>query len=333
MRVVVTGGAGYIGSHLVARLVEQGDEVTVVDNGRTGHPEALAPFAGVDWVALDVSERDALAALLRARGIQAVYHFAAWSLVAESMSDPLRYYRNNVAGTEALLSAMVAAGVRDCIFSSTAAVYGAAGLEPLTEDQPCAPTNPYGETKLAIERMLAWAWRAYGIRSVSLRYFNAAGAHDRWPIGEDHRPETHLLPTLLGHLARGEATPVSVYGTDYPTPDGTAIRDYIHVMDLAEVHVRALAWLQDQAGAYAFNVGSGCGYSVRDVIRTVERVTGRTLIVREGPRRPGDPPHLVAAIDAAGRELGWRPQHSDLEFIVDTAWAWHRAHPHGYDPV
>jgi UDP-glucose 4-epimerase len=330
MRVLVTGGAGYIGSHLVAHLVQQGDEVTVVDNLRQGHAQALALFPSVVVVNEDVSNRDALAKLLTSRGIEGVYHLAASSVVSESMERPLAYYRNNVAGSEALLSAMVQANVLRLVFSSTAAVYGDAGADPLTETLPIVPTNPYGETKRTVEQLLYWVWRAHGVRSVALRYFNAAGAHSRWPIGEDHNPETHLIPTLLKSVTRSEPTPVKIYGTDYPTRDGTAIRDYIHVMDLAEVHGLALQWLRDHNGAFAFNVGSGRGYSVQQVVDMVSDVTKTKLAATHAARRRGDPPQLVAAIGRIAKDLGWNPHYSELRNIVESAWNWHRTHPDGY---
>ncbi|MCY0898939.1 MAG: UDP-glucose 4-epimerase GalE [Firmicutes bacterium] len=334
MRVLVTGGAGYIGSHLVAHLVQQGDEVTVVDNLRQGHAAALAGFPSVSLVTADIGDRATIGDLLVHRGIEAVYHLAASSLVSQSMADPLGYYRNNVAGTEALVAAMVNAKVSRLVFSSTAAVYGDAGGGPLTEGMALSPTNPYGETKWVIERMLAWAWRAHGVRSVCLRYFNAAGAHPGGTLGEDHAPETHLIPTLLRSVARGQPDPVTIYGTDYPTPDGTAIRDYIHVMDLAEVHQVACQWLAEEDGAFIFNVGSGTGYSVRQVVDVVGQVTGQRLRVIEGARRAGDPAQLIASTDRIHQELGWRPHASDLAYIVETAWRWHQQFPHGFrDPM
>ncbi len=333
MRVLVTGGAGYIGSHLVAYLAQKGDEVTVVDNLRQGHAQALALFPSVIVVMEDVSNLDAMTKLLTTRGIEGVYHLAASSLVSESMTNPLAYYQNNVVATTSLLSAMVQAHVPRLVFSSTAAVYGDAGSDPLTEALPLLPTNPYGETKRAIEQMLHWAWRAYGLRSVALRYFNAAGADSRWAIGEDHNPETHLIPTLLKSVGQPQSTSVKIYGTDYPTKDGTAIRDYIHVKDLAHVHDLALQWLIDEDGAFAFNVGSGQGYSVREVVDMVSRVTGTKLDPAPAPRRQGDPPHLVAAVGRIRQELGWTAQYSDLENIVESAWHWHRTHPHGFANV
>jgi len=244
------------------------------------------------------------------------------------MSDPSVYYRNNLTGSERFLTAIKAAGVQMLVFSSTAAVYGEPDIIPIPETHETRPTNPYGETKRGVERMLYWAYRAYGLRSVSLRYFNAAGAHPDRPLGEDHQPETHLIPQAL-QAALGKG-PLTIYGTDYPTPDGTAIRDYIHVMDLAEAHRLAVEWLPTHPGAHVFNLGNGTGFSVQQVIDTVQQVTGRKIPVNLGPRRPGDPARLVASVQRARAELGWEPRLSDLPTIIGTAWAWHQTHPTGY---
>ncbi|AEW05605.1 UDP-galactose 4-epimerase [Sulfobacillus acidophilus DSM 10332] len=328
MRILVTGGAGYIGSHTVSVLVDHGHDVTVVDNLTTGHRESLAPFAGVRLVTADIRDSERMTAVLRQQDIDAVIHFAALSLVGHSMTDPLAYYHNNVGGTERLLSAMKDAGVSRLVFSSTAAVYGEPMSVPIAEDAPTRPTNPYGETKRVIENMLAWAYQAHRLTSVSLRYFNAAGAHPNLPLGEDHHPETHLIPRVLQAALRNE--PVPVYGTDYPTPDGTAVRDYIHVLDLAEAHRLALEWLEHHPGAHAFNLGNGQGFSVRQVIDAARLVTQQDIPVTYGPRRAGDPAQLVASVERAQQWLGWTPRLSDLTTIVQTAWDWHRRHPWGY---
>jgi len=328
MNILVTGGAGYIGSHTVSVLVANGHTVTVVDHLKFGHRESLTPFPDVELMVLDISDAEVMTALMNRRRIDAVIHFAAWSLVGHSMSEPLAYYRNNLTGTERLLVAMQAAGVQMLVFSSTAAVYGEPETVPIPETLTTCPTNPYGETKRGVERMLYWAHRAYGLRSVSLRYFNAAGAHPDLPMGEDHRPETHLIPRVL--QAARDFEPITVYGTDYPTPDGTPIRDYIHVMDLAEAHRLAVEWLPEHPGAHVFNLGNGTGFSVKEVIDTARRVTGRNFSVTEGPRRPGDPARLVASIEQVRLQLGWEPRLSDLPTIITTAWEWHREYPTGY---
>lgn len=326
MRVLVTGGAGYIGSHVVKALRAAGHEVTVLDNLSRGHRRAVA---GVPLFQADLSDRSALDWLFAAHPVEAVLHFAALSQVGESQKLPGKYALNNVGGTVTLLEAMVAAGCRTLVFSSTAAVYGAPEKMPIAEDFPLEPTNTYGETKLFIERMLHRFAEAHGLRSIALRYFNAAGADPEGELGEDHDPETHLIPLVLG-AALGQRPAIEVFGTDYPTPDGTCLRDYIHVTDLAEAHLLALSALAEGAPSTAYNLGNGRGFSVKEVIAAAERVTGRPIPVREGPRRPGDPPALVASAARAEAELGWRPRYGDLETIIRTAWEWHRAHPHGY---
>ncbi|MDI6871445.1 MAG: UDP-glucose 4-epimerase GalE [Bacillota bacterium] len=326
MRVLVTGGAGYIGSHVVKALRAAGHDVAVVDNLSRGHRLAVGD---VPLIEADLLDRPALDWLFATYPVEAVLHFAALSLVGESQEQPGRYALNNVGGTVTLLEAMVAAGCPLLVFSSTAAVYGAPARMPITEDCPLEPTNTYGETKLFVERMLRRFDTAYGLRSISLRYFNAAGADPDGELGEDHEPETHLIPLVLG-AALGQRPAVEILGTDYPTPDGTCIRDYVHVTDLAEAHLLALTALASGAPTAAYNLGNGQGFSVREVIAAAERVTGRAIPVREGPRRAGDPPSLVASSDRAEAELGWRPRYGDLEAIIGTAWEWHRRHPHGY---
>jgi UDP-arabinose 4-epimerase len=319
--VLVTGGAGYIGSHACKALALAGYRPVVFDNLSRGHREA------VRWGPLvegDTTDRVKVAAALEAHHAFAVMHFAAFAYVGESVTDPALYYRNNLAGTLSLLDAMVDAGVDKIVFSSTCATYGNPPKVPMRETTPQLPVNPYGETKLAIERALHWYDQAYGLRSVSLRYFNAAGADPEGEIGELHDPETHLIPLIL-QTALGQRPHIDIYGTDYPTPDGTAIRDYIHVQDLAEAHLRALEHLAAGRDSTALNLGTGRGHSVREVIRIAEKVTGRPIPCRETPRRPGDPPALVADPSLAAEVLGWRARVSDLETIVRTALAWHTA--------
>ena len=322
-RVLVTGGAGYIGSVVVEQLLARGHVPIVLDDLSTGHRAAIAP--GVAFVQGNVGDRRVLEDVFHGQGVDALMHFAAFALVAESVANPAKYHANNVAAGRVLLDATVAAGVRRVIFSSSCTIYGHQGAEPIGEDTPAAPVNPYGETKVEFERMLGVAARTHGVASISLRYFNAAGASERY--GEDHDPETHLIPNVL-RVAQGRAPALEVYGTDYATPDGTAVRDYVHVLDLADAHIRALDAALDGAGAV--NLGTGAGSSVLAVAEAARHVTGRAVATLARPRRPGDPPFLVAARGRAERLLGWRPRHSSLEEIIASAWAWHCAHPLGY---
>lgn len=326
MRVLVTGGAGYIGSVVAERLVAQGDEVVVVDNLVTGHRRALHPNVQ-RFVLADIADGDALATVMREEGVQAVIHMAASSLVGVSVRDPAAYYRNNVTASLVLLDAMRTAGVDRIVFSSSAAVYGEPEKQPVEEGDATRPTSPYGETKLAFEHALHWYDRAYGIRHVSLRYFNAAGATERF--GEDHAPETHLIPLLL-RAAVGTGPEVTLFGEDYPTRDGTGIRDYVHVVDLADAHIAALRALDGHSRVYNLGCG-GDGYSVREVVETCRAVTGRPIPVAVGPRRAGDPAVLVASSDRIRRDLGWAPRYQDLTRIVADAWAWVQARPNGYE--
>jgi UDP-glucose-4-epimerase GalE len=328
MRIAVTGGAGYIGSHTVALLHSSGHAVTVVDDLSTGHRQAVPAECLVEW---ELANRPGLVQILRERQIEAVVHFAASCYVGESVTDPGKYYNNNFVATLSLLDAMRAAGVPRIVFSSTCATYGIPSRVPITEGETQKPVNPYGFTKFAIERALIDYGHAYGLGSVALRYFNASGAAADGSIGEDHDPETHLIPLVL-QVALGQRPHIQVFGTDYPTPDGTCIRDYIHVEDLADAHLRALDRIR-LGGFQAFNLGTGRGYSVREVIGLSGKITGRPIAVVEGPRRAGDPPELVAAADKARRELGWEPRHTTLDTIIETAWRWHREHPRGYGAI
>lgn len=326
MAVLVTGGAGYIGSHTVAALLERGEEVVVVDSLATGHRDAVP--GGKLYVG-DIRDTDFLRRVFAENGIADVIHFAANSLVGESMQDPGKYYHNNVYGTLCLLEAMKAHDVRRIVFSSTAAVYGEPERVPIVEEDRTAPSSVYGDTKLAMERMIRWFDSAHGIRSVSLRYFNAAGARADGSIGEDHRPETHLIPLIL-QVPLGKREYIAVFGDDYDTPDGTCIRDYIHVDDLAEAHVLALERLRQGGESSVYNLGNGKGFSVREVIEAARRVTGHPIPARTEARRAGDPAVLVASSEKAKRELGWEPRHTALEDIIASAWAWHRRRPDGY---
>lgn len=325
MRILVVGGAGYIGSHTVRRLTQVGHDVWVYDNLSFGHAEAVPDGR---LILGDLADTLALEKALRDHGIDAVMHFAAFTSVPESVSEPSRYYRNNVVGALNLLDAMRAVGVGKIVFSSTAAVYGVPDRVPITEDSPPRPINPYGFTKLSIEHALADYAAAYGLGFAVLRYFNACGAASDSSIGEDHTPETHLIPIIL-QVALGHREHVAVFGTDYPTPDGTCIRDYIHVEDLAEAHLRVLARIEPGKGL-TYNVASGVGYSVRQVIEAVRKVTKHPIPVVERPRRAGDPPVLVASSQAIQRDLGWTPRYPGIEAIVESAWRWHSTRPYGY---
>jgi UDP-glucose-4-epimerase GalE len=323
--ILVTGGAGYIGSHTAKALARSGRRAVVFDNLSAGHRAAVR---WGDLVVADLHDTEALRQAIRVSRVTAVMHFAALTSVAASVRDPDSYYRENLEATLGLLRVMVEAGVRRFIFSSTAAVFGEPTETPITEAHATRPINPYGETKLAVERALVHFDRAYGLRSVALRYFNAAGADPGGEIGEDHRPEPHLIPLAIAAAAGGE--PLRIFGEDYPTPDGTCLRDYIHVTDLAEAHVLALARLEQGGLSARYNLGNGHPFSVKEVIAAVERVTGLRVPWTAGARREGDPSVLFASSERIRRELGWRPSISSLDEIVRTAWQWHAAHPRGY---
>jgi len=321
MNVFVTGGAGYIGSVCVEELLNAGHQVTVFDNLTEGHRSAVDKRA--TFVQGCFSDAALIKQAVAASKAEAILHFAANALVGESMTNPSKYFRNNVANGLNLLDAAVGCGVKKFVFSSTCATYGPPDKVPMTEDLPQRPINPYGESKLMFEKILKWYQQIHGLEFIAFRYFNAAGASEQF--GEHHRIETHLIPNVL-KVALGQATQCEVYGTDYPTPDGTCIRDYIHIKDLAQAHILGLA--PGKSGFY--NLGNGDGYSVKQVIETCEKITGKKIPFIEKPRRAGDPPKLVAAADKAIRELGWKPQYPKLEDIVKTAWAWHVKHPNGY---
>ena len=327
MRILVLGGAGYIGSHTALELVRAGHEVIVADNLVTGHRSAVPKQA--KFYEGDIRNAAFLDKLFDAEKIDAVIHFAAFSLVGESVANPLKYYNNNLCGTEVLLEAMVRHGLDKIVFSSTAATYGEPENIPILESDRTCPTNPYGETKLAMEKMFHWTAKAHSLRYVSLRYFNACGAHPDGSLGEAHFPETHLIPLVL-QVANGQRSEISVFGSDYPTPDGTCIRDYVHVCDLAQAHILALEYLLRGGESTAFNLGSGQGFSVREVIEEARRVTGHTIPAVEKARRSGDPARLVASSEKAQSTLGWRPRYSALSTILQTAWNWHRSHPMGF---
>lgn len=326
MNILVTGGAGYIGSHTVLELVNRGHRVVVLDNLSKGHRAAVC---GAELVQGDTSDTGLLKELFKKHKTEAVVHFAASSLVGESVRQPADYYHNNVVKGLALLGAMVESGVRNLVFSSTAAVYGEPVAVPIPEEHPAVPTNPYGATKLALEGAMRWYGEAYGLRCTSLRYFNAAGADPSGEVGEDHDPETHLIPLVLKSAA-GLIPHLEIYGTDYPTPDGTCVRDYIHVSDLAVAHALALDALASGSPSAVYNLGNGNGYSVLEVIKTAEEVVGKPIKVKYGPRRPGDPAVLVAGSGRIMDELGWQPRFAALKTIIETAWRWHSGHPAGF---
>jgi UDP-glucose 4-epimerase len=325
--VLILGGAGYIGSHAARAFLESGKEVVVADSLETGYRAAVP--ADARFYQGSICDRTFCDRLFEAEPIDAVIHFAACSLVGESMEKPLKYYANNLGGTRVLLESMVAHGVRNLVFSSTAAVYGEPEHIPISETDGKFPTNCYGETKLAIEKLMGWVSGAHDLRFVALRYFNAAGAQPDGSIGEAHSPETHLIPIVL-QVANGQRAQISIFGDDYDTPDGTCVRDYVHVCDLAQAHLLALSYLEAGGQSDVFNLGSGAGYSVREVLETAREVTGQPIPAVVCPRRAGDPARLIASSEKARRVLGWQPRCDDLTTIVKTAWAWHSRHPRGY---
>ena len=327
MKVLVCGGAGYIGSHMVAHLLENGNEVVVLDNFQKGHRDSLL---GGKLYEGDLRDRKILDKVFIENKIDAVIDFAADSLVGESVTEPLKYFDNNVGSVISLLNAMRDYGVKYIVFSSTAATYGEPENLPIQEGDRTFPTNPYGESKLTVEKILKWCDNAYGIKYTALRYFNAAGAHISGKIGEDHRPETHLIPIIL-QVALGQREKIMVFGDDYNTPDGTCVRDYVHVSDLASAHLLALLRLRKGEDSRIFNLGNGKGFSNKEVIQAVRDVTGKEIKAEMAPRRAGDPATLIASSEKAVKELGWTPKYDSLESIIKSAWQWHSSHPSGYE--
>ena len=326
MTVLITGGAGYIGSHTVKYFLDQAKEVVVVDNLQNGHIESIK---GVKFYKADLRDKEEMDKIFKNHKIEGVIHFAANSLVGESMEKPFEYYDNNVYGMLCLLDVMRANEVKKIVFSSTAAAYGEPENIPILEDDRTNPTNTYGETKLAMEKMMKWFDRAYGIKYVSLRYFNAAGAHESGEIGEDHNPESHLIPLIL-QVPLGKRDKIYIFGDDYPTEDGTCVRDYIHVMDLASAHFKALEYLLEGSDSEIFNLGNGKGYSVKQIIDTARRVTNHPIPAEVAERRPGDPAFLVASSEKAQKKLKWQAKHESIEKIIQDAWNWHKNNPNGY---
>ena len=327
MAILVLGGAGYIGSHTVYELIEAGKQVVIADNLETGHIEAVHPKA--KFYQGDIRDRAFVDSVFDNEQIDGVIHFAANSLVGESMTNPLKYYDNNLCGTKVLLESMVAHGIDKIVFSSTAATYGEPERVPILETDRTEPTNCYGETKLSMEKMFKWTGLAHGLRFVSLRYFNACGAHVSGKIGEAHNPESHLIPLIL-QVPNGKRDFISIFGDDYDTKDGTCIRDYIHVTDLAQAHILAMDYLMNGGESNIFNLGNGVCFTVKEVIDTAREVTGHPIPAKTTPRRAGDPAQLIASSEKARRVLGWHPEHADLREIIETAWNWHKNHPNGF---
>ena len=327
MKILVLGGAGYIGSHAVYQLIEQNHQVVVVDNLSTGHQDAVHPDAR--FYLGDIRDLDFLRTVFKSEQIDAVIHFAANSLVGESMEKPLMYFDNNVYGTQVVLQAMIEFDVKSIVFSSTAATYGEPEIVPITEELPTRPTSTYGETKLTMEKMMHWCQEAHGIQYVSLRYFNVAGAREDARIGEDHDPETHLIPIVL-QVALGKREFITIFGDDYPTEDGTCIRDYIHVEDLIDAHIRAVQYLRDGGKSQIFNLGSSTGFSVKEIIDVARQVTGHPIPEKIGQRRAGDPSTLIASSEKAARILNWEPKRTEINRIITDAWRWHQQNPDGY---
>lgn len=327
MKILVLGGAGYIGSHTVYELIDAGHEVVIVDNLSTGFKEAVHPEA--KFYEGDIRDKEFLDCVFERELVDGVIHFAASSQVGESMVNPLKYYSNNLCGTEVLLESMVEHGVDKIVFSSTAATYGEPESIPILETDRTNPTNCYGETKLSMEKMFKWCSNAYNLRFVSLRYFNACGAHPNGKIGEAHDPETHLIPLIL-QVPNGKRADIKIYGDDYDTKDGTCVRDYIHVNDLAQAHILAMEYLAKSGNSNVFNLGNGVGFTVKEVIDVARTVTSHDIPATVEARRAGDPSVLIASSDRARNILGWQPKYDDLETIISTAWNWHKEHPNGY---
>ncbi|WP_390405791.1 UDP-glucose 4-epimerase GalE [Lacticaseibacillus jixiensis] len=327
MTIAVLGGAGYIGSHTVAQLVKAGQDVVVLDNLITGHRRAVDPKAR--FYQGDIRDYHFLSQVFSQEKIDGIIHFAAFSIVPESMKDPLKYFDNNTGGMITLLEAMHQFGINKIVFSSTAATYGEPKTVPIKESDPQVPTNPYGESKLAMEKIIKWADVAYGIKFVALRYFNVAGAMPDGSIGEDHHPETHLIPIIL-QAAAGTRDNLQIFGDDYPTKDGTNVRDYVHVVDLADAHILAMQYLDAGNASDAFNLGSATGFSNLEILNAARKVTGQPIPAKIGPRRPGDPSTLIAASDKARKILGWQPKFDNVEQVIATAWNWHQSHPEGF---
>jgi len=328
MNILVLGGAGYIGSHAVHQLIEKGYDVTVIDNLLTGHIDAIHKKA--TFYNGDIRDRKFMNLVFKQEKIDAVVHFAANSLVGESMEDPLKYYDNNLYGTQIVLETMKNHNVKNIVFSSTAATYGEPEITPITERMETKPTNTYGETKLAMEKMMKWTEKAHGIKYVALRYFNVAGARSTGEIGEDHRPESHLIPIVL-ETALGKRESITVFGDDYNTQDGTCIRDYVHVEDLVNAHILALEYLFNGGESDIFNLGSSKGFSVKEIIETAKEVTGKEIPFKIGKRREGDPAILIASSEKAKEKLKWHPTKTNIQTIIKDAWNWHKSHPFGYE--
>ncbi|WP_217078102.1 UDP-glucose 4-epimerase GalE [Clostridium baratii] len=326
MSILVCGGAGYIGSHMVAELLENGQDVVILDNLEKGHKDAL--LGGKLYIG-DLRDKEILNKIFTENNIEAVIDFAAYSLVGESMTEPLKYFNNNVYGTISLLEAMKEHNVKYIVFSSTAATYGEPECVPILEDSKTIPTNAYGESKLLVEKILNWCDKAYGIKYTTLRYFNAAGAHINGKIGEDHSPETHLIPLIL-NVALGKRDEILIFGDNYDTKDGSCIRDYIHVSDLASAHSLALKRLMNGGESRIYNLGNGTGFSVKEMIDIARKVTGHEIPAKVAPRRAGDPAILIASSEKAMKELNWKPKFNSVETIIETAWNWHKNHPNGY---
>ena len=326
--ILVCGGAGYIGSHAVRQLIDKGENVVIVDNLETGHKDAIHPKA--KFYKVDIRNEQELDKVFKENDIDVVVHFAANSLVGESMTNPLKYFNNNVHGTEVLLKVMIGNNVKKIVFSSTAATYGEPKRIPILETDQTCPTNAYGETKLCMEKMMKWADCAHGVKYISLRYFNVAGAHESGEIGEDHNPETHLIPLIL-QVPLGKREFISIFGDDYDTHDGTCIRDYIHVIDLADAHILAVEKLRSGSDSNIYNLGSGNGFTVKEMVEAAREVTGHEIPAKICERRAGDPAKLVAASNKAREELGWKPKHEDIKDMIASAWKWHKNNPNGFE--